>query len=169
MMKNVIWARCSGIFEHNDIGRMEREMLDILDWDLSVHEEEILAHQKHLPVSTVATPSAPKPTQLLPLQILAKHTPSPSIIPRHSSRSISFVSAPIPIPKCKGLTSPRLIFGPGVRVAKAWPSPASSVASSVSSSSVSSPVLGNQLAVLSIKNNSSRDSLESAMSSDSSS
>ncbi|KAF9645743.1 hypothetical protein BDM02DRAFT_3080647, partial [Thelephora ganbajun] len=48
MMKNIIWARCSGIFEHRDIGRMEREMLDILDWDLSVHEEEILAHQKYL-------------------------------------------------------------------------------------------------------------------------
>ncbi|KAF9791144.1 hypothetical protein BJ322DRAFT_988634, partial [Thelephora terrestris] len=44
MMKNVIWARCSGIFEHRDIGRMEREMLSILDWDLSVHEEEMLAH-----------------------------------------------------------------------------------------------------------------------------
>jgi hypothetical protein len=160
MMKNVVWARCSGVFEHRDIGRMEREMLNVLDWDLSVHEEEILAHQKYLPVSTVSTSSAPRPTQLLPLQPV-KPTYSPSIRTRNTP--ISFVPAPVPIPKCKGLRSPRLIFGPGVRVARAWPSPASSLGSSVSS-----PRLGRRLGVLSITNNSSRDSFESTMSSGSS-
>lgn len=162
MMKNVIWARCSGIFEHRDIGRMERELLNILDWDLSVHEEEILAHQKFLPVSTVSTTSAPQPTQLLPLQP-PKPRQSFSRPPRPTPRPVSFVPAPTPTPRRKGLTSPRLIFGPGVRVARAWPSPASSVASSSSS-----PALGSRLAILSIRNNCSRDSFESATSSDSS-
>ena len=159
MMKNVIWARCSGIFEHRDVGRMEREMLNILDWDLSVHEEELLAHQKYLSVSTVSTISAPQPTQLLPLRS-TKPTLSPSLFSRPHI-PMSLVPAPIPVPKCKGSKPPRLIFGPGVRVARAWPSPASSQASSNSS-----PALGSRLAVLSITNNSSRDSFESTMSSD---
>lgn len=161
-MKNVIWARCSGIFEHRDIGRMEREMLNILDWDLSVHEEELIAHQKFLPVSTVSTASsAIQPTQLLPLQS-AKPRIYHSMLSRPTP--VSFVPAPIPIPKCRGSASPRLVFGPGVRVAKPWSSPASSLASSTSS-----PTLGHRLTVLSITNNSSRDSLESPSSSYSSS
>lgn len=166
MMKNVIWARCSGIFEPRDIGRMEREMLNILDWDLSIHEEEILAHQKFLTASTVSTTSASKPTQLLPLQS-AKPALSPSLLHRPFPGSLSFIHGPIPIPRRKGSASPRLIFGPGVRVAKAWPSPISSLTSSNSSSYLSSPVLGHRLAALTITNNSSRDSLESSTSSDS--
>ena len=166
MMKNVIWARCSGIFEHRDVGRMEREMLNILDWDLSVHEDEILAHQKYLPTSTVSTTSAPNPTQLLPLRSVG-FTHSPSIFSRPTPTPMSFVPANIPIQRRNGSSSPRLIFGPGVRVAKAWSSPLCSSASSVSSSSTSSPALGNRLTVLSIANNSSRDSLVSVVSSDS--
>ena len=166
MMKNVVWARCSGIFEHGDIGRMEREMLNILDWDLSVHEEEILAHQKFLSDSTASTPSVAKSIKLLPLQSV-KPTLSTSRPPRPSHIPFSFRPAPVPTPKRRGSGSPRLIFGPGVRVAKAWPSPASSLTSSVSSSSVYSPAFGNRLGVLTIANNSSRDSLESSMSSDS--
>jgi hypothetical protein len=140
---------------------MEREMLNILDWDLSVHEKELLAHHKFLPVSTVSTTSAPQPRKLLPLHS-AQPKMSPSILPRPTP--ISFVPGPIPIPRSKGSASPRLVFGPGVRVARAWPSPASSLASSTSS-----PTSGNRLGVLSIANHSSSDSFESPISSYSSS
>ncbi|KAL0578665.1 hypothetical protein V5O48_003331 [Marasmius crinis-equi] len=41
-IRNVEWARCSGIFGIRDIGRIEREFLDLLDWDLGISERDIL-------------------------------------------------------------------------------------------------------------------------------
>jgi hypothetical protein len=43
-LKNVHWAICSGVFGRRDVGRMEREFIDVLDWDLSISESEILDH-----------------------------------------------------------------------------------------------------------------------------
>ncbi|CAK5262365.1 unnamed protein product [Mycena citricolor] len=43
-LRNVHWALCTGVFGKRDIGRIEREFLEVLDWDLLVKEEEILAH-----------------------------------------------------------------------------------------------------------------------------
>ncbi|KAF9645751.1 hypothetical protein BDM02DRAFT_3100920, partial [Thelephora ganbajun] len=40
-IKNARWARWSGTFTKEDIGRMERELLDILDWNLSIAEGDI--------------------------------------------------------------------------------------------------------------------------------
>ena len=34
----------TGVFGKRDIGRVEREFLDVLDWELSVTEEDILEH-----------------------------------------------------------------------------------------------------------------------------
>ncbi|KAF9779618.1 hypothetical protein BJ322DRAFT_994334, partial [Thelephora terrestris] len=47
-IKNARWARWSGVFSKEDIGRMERELLDILDWNLSLAEGDIMAHHEHL-------------------------------------------------------------------------------------------------------------------------
>ncbi|KAJ7772867.1 hypothetical protein DFH07DRAFT_733522 [Mycena maculata] len=47
-LKNVHWALCTGIFGKGDVGRMEREFLDVLDWELAVGEAELLAHHEAL-------------------------------------------------------------------------------------------------------------------------
>jgi len=38
----VHWALVTGTFGKRDVGRIEREFLDVLDWDLGVSEAEIL-------------------------------------------------------------------------------------------------------------------------------
>ncbi|CAK5269554.1 unnamed protein product [Mycena citricolor] len=43
-LKNVHWALCTGVFGKGDIGRIEREFLEVLDWELNVREDEIVAH-----------------------------------------------------------------------------------------------------------------------------
>ena len=60
-IKNARWARWSGTFSKEDIGRMERELLDILDWNLSVAEGDIMAHHERLS-SLVSPPSLPLPS-----------------------------------------------------------------------------------------------------------
>jgi hypothetical protein len=41
-LKNVHWALVTGTFGKRDVGRIEREFLDVLDWELGVSEAEIL-------------------------------------------------------------------------------------------------------------------------------
>lgn len=58
---NVHWAICTGRLGKRDVGRIEREFLDVLDWDLSVSEADILDHHdsimnRHNP----HTPAAPR-------------------------------------------------------------------------------------------------------------
>lgn len=43
-LNNLHWSSCTGIFSSGDIGRVEREFLDVLDWELSVQEPDIIAH-----------------------------------------------------------------------------------------------------------------------------
>ncbi|KAI0295440.1 hypothetical protein BC826DRAFT_876815, partial [Russula brevipes] len=43
-LKNVHWAVCTGVFGKRDIGRIEREFLDVLDFELSITEADIMAH-----------------------------------------------------------------------------------------------------------------------------
>ncbi|KAF9789568.1 hypothetical protein BJ322DRAFT_1042985 [Thelephora terrestris] len=40
-LQNVHWAIATGIFGKRDVGRIEREFLEVLDWDLTVSESEI--------------------------------------------------------------------------------------------------------------------------------
>ena len=41
-LKNSQWAIATGLFGKRDIGRVEREFLDVLDWELAVSESDIL-------------------------------------------------------------------------------------------------------------------------------
>ncbi|KAK7455196.1 hypothetical protein VKT23_011069 [Stygiomarasmius scandens] len=50
-LKNIHWALCTGVFGKRDVGRIEREFLDVLDWELSVSEEDLLVH--HADVSAI--------------------------------------------------------------------------------------------------------------------
>lgn len=64
-IKNARWARWSGTFSKEDIGRMERELLGILDWNLSLAEGDIMAHHEHLlpltPTSPISITSLKRP------------------------------------------------------------------------------------------------------------
>jgi hypothetical protein len=54
-LKNVHWAMCTGVFGKRDVGRIERELLDVLDFELSILEADILSH--HDGLSAVALKS----------------------------------------------------------------------------------------------------------------
>ncbi|KAJ7463353.1 hypothetical protein FB451DRAFT_1403994 [Mycena latifolia] len=41
-LKNVHWALCTGVFGVGDVGRIEREFLGVLDWELGVSEKDLL-------------------------------------------------------------------------------------------------------------------------------
>jgi len=43
-LKNVHWAASTGVFGKRDVGRIEREFLDVLDWGLAISEADILDH-----------------------------------------------------------------------------------------------------------------------------
>ncbi|KAJ7850720.1 hypothetical protein B0H13DRAFT_2086678 [Mycena leptocephala] len=47
-LKNAHWALCTGVFGNKDVGRIEREFLDVLDWELGVREADLLAHHEGL-------------------------------------------------------------------------------------------------------------------------
>jgi len=62
-LKNIHWALVTNVFGKRDIGRIEREFLDVLDWDLAVTESEILEH--HSSIITLylprTRPTSPRP------------------------------------------------------------------------------------------------------------
>jgi hypothetical protein len=43
-LRNVHWALCTRVFGKRDVGRIEREFLQVLNWDLSISEDDILSH-----------------------------------------------------------------------------------------------------------------------------
>jgi hypothetical protein len=47
-LKNIHWALCTGVFGKRDIGRIEREYLDVLDFELTITEDDILSHHQGL-------------------------------------------------------------------------------------------------------------------------
>jgi hypothetical protein len=47
-LKNVHWALCTGVFGKRDVGRIEREFLDVLDFELSITEDALLSHHDGL-------------------------------------------------------------------------------------------------------------------------
>ncbi|TFK36410.1 hypothetical protein BDQ12DRAFT_249962 [Crucibulum laeve] len=55
-LKNVHWALCTGVFGKRDVGRIEREFLDVLDFELGITEADILSH--HQGVISAAFPSS---------------------------------------------------------------------------------------------------------------
>ncbi|PCH37634.1 hypothetical protein WOLCODRAFT_135755 [Wolfiporia cocos MD-104 SS10] len=53
-LKNVHWGMCSGVFGKRDIGRIEREFLDVLDWELAISEPDLLS--LHPDITALARP-----------------------------------------------------------------------------------------------------------------
>jgi hypothetical protein len=56
-LKNVHWALCTGVFGKRDVGRIEREFLDVLDWELSISEADILSHHAGISAAIASSPS----------------------------------------------------------------------------------------------------------------
>ncbi|KAJ7604187.1 hypothetical protein DFH06DRAFT_936915, partial [Mycena polygramma] len=40
-LKNAHWALCTGVFSKHDIARIEREFLDVVEWELGVTEADL--------------------------------------------------------------------------------------------------------------------------------
>jgi hypothetical protein len=47
-LKNVHWALCTGVFGKRDVGRIEREYLDVLNFELKITEDDLLSHHEGL-------------------------------------------------------------------------------------------------------------------------
>lgn len=47
-LKNIHWALVTGVFGKRDVGRIEREFLDVLGWNLAISEADIIGHHKSL-------------------------------------------------------------------------------------------------------------------------
>ncbi|KAG6888146.1 hypothetical protein C0995_010315 [Termitomyces sp. Mi166 len=80
-LKNVHWALCTGVFGKRDVGRIEREFLDVLDFQLGITEDDLLSH--HDGLSVVALSSHP-------------HRASRTFVHPHARRSHVQHAQPVP-------------------------------------------------------------------------
>ncbi|KAF9643494.1 hypothetical protein BDM02DRAFT_1443294 [Thelephora ganbajun] len=66
-LQNVHWAIATGIFGKRDVGRIEREFLEVLDWDLTVTENDIADLYPAIialyPRAQHVAPSPPRPVR----------------------------------------------------------------------------------------------------------
>ncbi|KAK7038288.1 hypothetical protein R3P38DRAFT_3182380 [Favolaschia claudopus] len=93
-LKNVHWALCTGVFGKRDIGRIEREFLAVLDWELGVREEDVMAHHEALVGGNmeVVVPSLVEAPEQQPTSAFS--TPSSESPSSSSSSSASTLSSP---------------------------------------------------------------------------
>ena len=116
-LKNNHWAIATSIFGKRDIGRVEREFLDVLNWELAVSESDILdlhdslialypfrrlarSPKRLIPtVKTIFTWSDSESENSSPASSPAPSTPSTSSPPRHTdlkrSKSIKDIAVHI--------------------------------------------------------------------------
>jgi len=90
-LKNVHWAVCTGVFGKRDIGRIEREFLDVLDFELSITENDIMGH--HEAIISLVHPTRPQSHYIPAVPELDYSSSSPtsssaSISPRTPSASV---------------------------------------------------------------------------------
>ncbi|KAJ6521451.1 hypothetical protein DFH09DRAFT_1047888 [Mycena vulgaris] len=79
-LKNVHWALCTGVFGKRDVGRIEREFLDVLDWELGVGEADLMAHHAGL-----AFALAPEPVRAqMPEHAMVRGEAKLLSVPRHT-------------------------------------------------------------------------------------
>ncbi|KAJ3488106.1 hypothetical protein NLI96_g3078 [Meripilus lineatus] len=78
-LKNFRWAIATGVFGTRDVGRVEREFLQVLDYELNFTEDDVLSH--HTAIKTHARLRSPTSSQT--------HTFPPNRVPfpRSSSQS----------------------------------------------------------------------------------
>ncbi|KIK71204.1 hypothetical protein GYMLUDRAFT_33344 [Collybiopsis luxurians FD-317 M1] len=93
-LPNVHWARITGLFGKTDVGRIEREFLEVLDWELKLTEEDLLAHYDSLSLSSFpATPtSTPFRQHSLASPCSSRKSQFPTLFNCESPATISFPS-----------------------------------------------------------------------------
>ena len=87
---------CTGIFGKRDIGRIEREFLAVLDWELKLSESDVLAH--HAQLSELmpelhhanAAVSAPLPSPPASVASSSPSSPCPALQHSPASTAASF-------------------------------------------------------------------------------
>jgi hypothetical protein len=102
-LKNIHWALCTGVFGKRDVGRIEREYLEVLNFELGISEADLLSHhQGLLDAIMYLPPSAPRFTHRNSPRSQLKgrnHLEVPELDPSnplspHSSCSSSSLSSP---------------------------------------------------------------------------
>ena len=102
-LKNIHWALCTGVFGKRDVGRIEREYLEVLNFELGISEADLLSHhQGLLDAIMYLPPSAPRYTHHNSARTPSKgrnHLDIPELDPSnplspHSSCSSSSSSSP---------------------------------------------------------------------------
>jgi hypothetical protein len=128
-LKNVHWALCTGVFGKRDIGRIEREFLDVLDFQLGVTEDDLLSHHDNL--SAVALSSHGHRISAIhqPHNQHAPHTLGvPALDP--SSPSSSASSGYLSTPNSLGSSSPPSVATSSSSVSSISPEPTKAMAQS---------------------------------------
>ncbi|KZV62414.1 hypothetical protein PENSPDRAFT_591441 [Peniophora sp. CONT] len=74
-LRNVHWAVVSNMFGHRDVGRIEREFLAVLDFELGITESDVLAHHTWL---SSAVPSLEASSPMALPQLILPHAGSSS-------------------------------------------------------------------------------------------
>ncbi|KAF9532785.1 hypothetical protein CPB83DRAFT_846362 [Crepidotus variabilis] len=88
-LKNVHWSMCTGIFGKRDIGRIEREYLDVLNFELRVSEDDVLSHHQGLAAAAHLPPS-PRHSPKSAIRQISEPEPAHEFTERrHSSTSSS--------------------------------------------------------------------------------
>jgi hypothetical protein len=99
-LRNAHWARfSSGVFGVRDVGRIEREFLAVLDWELGVAEADLLGlPRREEMVAAAARAVCPSVESASTLTSVEEDTDHPFLRPlqRHHRRSSSARSGPVP-------------------------------------------------------------------------
>ncbi|KAJ7237447.1 hypothetical protein B0H12DRAFT_1204374 [Mycena haematopus] len=101
-LRNVHWALVTGVFGKGDIGRIEREFLEVLDWQLGFVEADVLAHHEGL-VAAYGVPELPTRVAMKRYTAVevAHHSPSsapiPELEPSSPQSSAGSLSPPTPV------------------------------------------------------------------------
>ncbi|KAJ6462419.1 hypothetical protein DFH09DRAFT_1382723 [Mycena vulgaris] len=95
-LKNVHWALCTGVFGKRDVGRIEREFLDVLDWELSVGEADLMAHHAGLAFALAPQPVRVPEPKLLAVPRHTRETSVPELEPSSPQSSAASMSPRTP-------------------------------------------------------------------------
>ncbi|KAF7323587.1 Cyclin N-terminal domain-containing protein [Mycena kentingensis (nom. inval.)] len=85
-LKNVHWALCTGVLGKRDVGRIQREFLNVLNWELAIRETYLLAH--HQALAEAAFPS--------PVRTHKKRMSAFLAVSSHHTRQASATSITLP-------------------------------------------------------------------------
>ncbi|KAJ7614800.1 hypothetical protein FB45DRAFT_936094, partial [Roridomyces roridus] len=91
-LRNIHWAICTGIFGKRDIGRIEAEFLDVMQWRMGVSEAGIMAHREGLLAAIGVRLSVVARPLPLPPRPQHRHTSSTS----STTSSVPSLSPPSP-------------------------------------------------------------------------